>query len=301
MRKRSLDGLRAAVALTLALGGLILFTGCPSMPSSLQAPTSVVLPQRSIDDLKQEIRGNSAVFRTLRAECRVTLRTPLMAGQAGLEMSGPLVLEKSEGSRFARVHVKLGGPGKLYAELISDGERYSVNMPIFQDMSYGCGSDDALRPAEGRVHFMPADLAAALDPALLFVDRSLVLRAYPRSWDLEVGSIREPAIAPPVWEIACIGAASGVRPSVWVDGSILLNRNTEQIDRVDRFRRDGTLVARIWYLGWTVARDTEGRAARVPRDFILWYPPPLEGTTLHVTLSNVKINEPPPEGAFQVE
>ena len=285
-------------ALMLALGGLgvLMAAGCAPTLDVQEPPAAAQLQQRSLSELKAGLLTNDAAFRTLEADCRAVLVSPFIRRPSRLEMSGKLYLSKP-----GQVRLTLGGPGKTYVELVGDGQSYVVRMPALGDLAYGGRYGDPIEYAVNRIHFMPDDLADAFDFNSLLSGKSLVSRAYPPRWESVTTEAQEPPVSPAAWVIDAIVVDERQQPPVSVCSSVLIDRTTEQLRRLDKFHWDGSLRTRIWYKSFGVTRGPDGNPVRVPGELVIWYPPPLEGTIIGLALRNQKINVPIPEGTFNLE
>jgi hypothetical protein len=290
MRRRLLSLVATSLAVAAAVA---VATGC-KQGDVLPPPPTLGAQDKSLEALKQRIIMNSAGFLTFRADCEVALRSPLVKSVTQVNMNGKMFL-----SRPRKIYVDLWDAGALYMKLVGDGSAYKVQMPVFR-LEYAGRYDEAVQPTAGRVHFLPDDLADALDPAMLFNNRTQVLRAYPRRWDLLPGAGETPIIFPATWAIDSIAAPLGGGSAIVTLNSIELDRASEDIVRIDKFRPDGSLRTRIWILKRGLAYDEANRSVQVPTEMLIWYPWPLEGTIVRLRLTNMKINVPEPENLFKL-
>jgi len=280
------------------LAALVAFVGtwggCRGTMTVQQPPTMGAGQVRSLAELKAGLLANDAAFRSLSAEVDAVLRSPILKRPPQLEMHGKLYLEKPR-----KIYLRLGGPGKTYMTLVGDGEHYVVEMPIFGNVQYEGSYGEPIAHVPDRIHLMPDDLADALDLVSLVAGKALVLRAYPYRWEFVVAG-RQQDVMRPVWCIDAILADERREPKVAVLSSLLVDRSTEELVRLDKFHWDGTLRVRVWYQSRRVLRGADGNPVRVPSELILWYPPPLEGTIVRLRLRNIKINRPVPADAFRL-
>ncbi|MFP4176877.1 MAG: hypothetical protein ACLFT2_06580, partial [Candidatus Brocadiia bacterium] len=160
----------------------VLFTaGCGSSRQQRSdmgdAPTTTQGRERSLEQLTGRIKGNQENLTSFTADCDVLIRSPLLpSGMKELRLSGDIKLVKPQ-----KIRLVLRRPGKTAIALMGDGEKYRVKMPLF-DLSYGGEYGDDISGADDKLHFMPDDLADAIDIQALLSDRPKVLRAYPRRW-----------------------------------------------------------------------------------------------------------------------
>ena len=278
-------------ALCALLGG----AGCQDRPHVRRAPSTMDLPQRSLEDLKQSLLAEAASFQTLTADCRVALTSPRRIRRPEvLDASGRLALEKP-----GKIYLNASRVGETYIKLIGDGRRYEVRMPVLEGMRYGGAYGDALQSVPNRVHFMPDDLADALDLTRVMRGEFHTLRAYPPRGDLVSGDSLERAVFGSVYVIDSIVAAGGSATPSKVRNSLVIDRVTEQPLRLDKFRIDGSLRVRISYLDLMVV-EGGGRSARVPSELLIWYPSPLENTVIRLRLTKVKVNVPIQQNVFEL-
>ena len=289
--KGTLSGAVVTVGCLCAVLGA---TGCNGFPLGKPPPSSYDLPMSSLEELRDPILANAMGFRTLTADCRVMLRSREMQKPAMLAASGRLALDKP-----GRLYLKAEDGARTYIELISDGRQYLVRMPVLKGMEYGGGYGGTIRRVPNRIHFMPDDLAEAMDMVSVMGVRRQALTAYPRRWDIVGGTPERPALYRPTYSIDSLSIEGEPTGAAKVLTSLLIDRETEEILRLDTFRPDGSLKVRVWYQGWTLVKGG-GRSARVPTRLVLWYPPPLENTEITLALSKIKINVPIEDRVFEL-
>jgi hypothetical protein len=238
------------------------------------------------------IEDNQDSFRSLRARCEAVIRSPLLRRPQQLQMAGELKLLKPR-----KIHLVLRRAGQIAVRLVGDGKHYQVSMPIFRG-SYSGSYGDPIEGNTKRIHFMPDDLTDALDMRGLFWGKPQVLKAYPNCWDLNVGSLASPETYPPVWLIDSLDISTDPETQIRVDNSVLLDRQNEQIRRIDKFRRDGSLRVRMWHLNPGLIQDRKGQTVRLPGGLLLLYPAPLEGTVIRLRFTRRELNVPIPEETF---
>jgi len=274
-------------------GGVLLASGCKQAEIE-EAPATVGAREKSLDALKQTILANSKAFYSLKADCEVVIRTPALTRPPQIVMRGEIAMEKP-----GKVHLQLFDAGRLYMRLIGDGKDYKALMPVL-NTEYSGAYGETLRPVSNRVHFMPDDLADVLDVGVTFGGRSQVLRAYPYTLDLLPGHSPGRVLYPAVWAIDSIVAAEKPRPAVRVVSSVLIDRRTERIMRLDKFNPDASLRCRIWILRSGLAQGKEGKSATVPDEILIWYPYPLEDTMVRIRFSKQTINVDIPPDVFDL-
>ena len=287
------------LAFRLAISGLgVLFVvvGCRGGPAGWRMPPSGgELPEVSLDALQGKIISNASKFRSLVAECNVVMRSDLLPSEQQIVMSGSIQLVKPK-----KVHLLLKYEGRLAIELVGDGTNYNVRTPIFANsLPYGGKYGDPVRPLSNRIHFLPEDLADALDLNDLFVGKLQVLRGYPEGFDLlEGGFDSRPVAQPPVWHIDSVAGTDEPRPAVKVLNSVAIDRRTEQIIRLDKFRWNGSLRTRIWYSNARPVRTATGAIVEVPSELMIWYPRPLQHTMIRLRLERIRLDVSVPEERF---
>ena len=103
------------------------------------------------------------------------------------------------------------------------------------------------------------------------------------------------------WSVDSLKVEEQPEPRVWVHNSLMLSRRTEQVLRLDKFRPDGSLKVRVWYLRSQIVSTPDGATARVPSEMMFWYPHPLENSIIRLELQNMKVNVALGEGRFKME
>jgi hypothetical protein len=283
---------------------LLVATGCSLNEINVEQPPSPgISRQKTLDELKGRIISNSRSFATLTAKVDVALRSDFLLNPPQLNLSGKLALKRElgeDGVPRTKVYLYLERLGSKRIELIGDGRNYVVDMPVFGD-KYSGEYGEPLSRQRNRIHFMPDDLASAFVITDLFYQSSQVLKSYPTRWDMIAGNPRNPLVVPPVWIIDSIRVGGGVEPRAWVDSSLVLDGNTEEVLRLDRFRTDGSLRTSIWYLNPGVIRGPDDESVRVPGEVLLWYPPPLESTAIRIRLREQRVNVPVSDDTFRIE
>lgn len=278
----------ALLHLLCFVAGAACLTGCGSTERQEMGtpPTTADAKERTLEALMSRIEKNQDSYRSFRARCEAVVKSPLMHRPEKLQLTGELELLKPR-----KVRLVLRRAGHVAIRVVGDGKHYEVSMPIFHD-SYSGAYGDPLRESGSRIHLMPDDLADALDLRGLFWQKPQVLKAYPACWDLTAGSLSAPVIYPPVWSIDSLDIAGGRQTRLQAQNSVLVDRRTEQIRRIDKFRGDGSLRVRIWHLNPGLVQGKDGQTVRVPGGLMIWYPSPLEGTIIRIRFTRRQVNVP---------
>lgn len=283
---------------------LLVATGCSLNEINVERPPSTgISRQKTLDELKERIISNSRSFATLTAKVDVALRSEFLQSPPQLNLSGKLALKREigeDGVPQTKIYLYLERLGSKRLELVGDGRSYVVDMPIFDDR-YSGEYGEPISRRRNRIHFMPDDLASAFVITDLFSQSSQVLKGYPARWDLIAGNPQNPMVVPPIWVIDSIRVGGETEPRAWVDSSLVLDRDTEEILRLDRFRTDGSLRTSIWYLNPGVIRGPDDETVRVPGELLMWYPPPLESTVIRIRLKERRVNVPVSDDTFRIE
>lgn len=292
MMRRTKTALLHLVCIVGALG----LAGCGSAQRELMEtpPSPSDAQSRTLNGLMSRIENNQDSFRSFRTKCEAVIRSPLMHRPEQLDLTGELTLLKPQ-----RIHLVLRRAGRVVIRLVGNGKQYQVNMPVFRD-TYSGEYGDPIGEDEDRIHMMPDDLVDALDMRGLFWGRPQVLRAFPARWDLMAGSLSAPVVTPPVWSIDSLEITQDPETQVRVQNSVLIDRRTEQIRRIDKFRRDGSLRVRMWHLNPGLVQDQDGDAVRMPGGLMIWYPSPLEGTIIRLRFTRREVNVPIDQEMFRL-
>lgn len=279
------------IGVALCVVSLLAAGGCPSaskLPPQLPAAAGHVA-QKSLPEIRRRIQANSAAISSLRAEVDAWIYSPLMRPNR-VPISGRLAAGPN-----GEIYLELGRVEHTQVQVIGDGQHYRVEA---FGTDYGGTYGESLSPQSSRIHILPEDLACALQPQMLFEGRSQVLRSYPQRGDIIAGSWSEPVIYPPTWSIDSIQVEESP-PRAWVENSLMIDRRTERLLRLDRFGPDGTLTRRISYRGQNIVTGPGNAAVRLPSALLIWYPPPLEETVVYLQFSSWTLNVSLPKDLFQ--
>ena len=275
----------------LAVAALTIWTasGCKSAPAAPQLPFETgPLKETSLAALKQVIAGNAAMLNTMTAECDVAIQSDILRapGQTKIELTrGRLVIAKPK-----KVYLQFTKAGQVAMKLVGDQMNYQVEMPV-KGISYSGKYGEPVMPTPGRLHFLPEDLADAFDLNDVFAQKAQVLRGYPAGWDLFPGGLLDARVAPGLWHIDSLEVVEKPEPGLRIVNSILIDRATDRIVRLDKFRPDGTLRTRIWYVNHQMVPSGPGKTnIEVPSEILIWYPSPLERTVIHIRMDHMKVN-----------
>jgi hypothetical protein len=273
----------------------ILLTACGGGGRELNMPVRMSLgPHPDLEDIKQMVRSNSQPVVTLTATCNAVLANVDMRPTKQLKMDGNLFLAKP-----GRMRVDLRRAGKLAVRVVGDGQKYETRMPMLGGLHYSGRYGDPLEKKGGRIHFVADDVEDALDMTTLFDGTVQALRTYPPLLDVhfpDSPSARELHSAVYVDSLRVMSAPA---PPLQILSSLAIDRRTGRVLALDKFRADGSLRTRIWILNWRTVTGPDMRedapegmsvAVDVPSDFVIYYPPPLEGTSVLIHLSDIKLN-----------
>lgn len=287
---------KTALLHLVCIVGAACLAGCGAAQRELMEtpPSPSDAQSRTLKGLMSRIENNQDSFRSFRAKCEAVIRSPLMHRPEQLDLTGELTLLKPQ-----RIHLVLRRGGRVVIRLVGNGKHYQVNMPAFKD-TYGGEYGDPVEESDNRIHLMPDDVVDALDMRGLFWGRPQVLKAFPRRWDLVAGSLSAPVVAPPVWTIDSLEISQDPETQVRVQNSVLVDRRTEQIRRIDKFRPDGSLRVRMWHLNPGLVQDQDGETVRMPGGLMIWYPSPLEGTIIRLRFTRREVNVPIDQEMFQL-
>ncbi len=277
----------------LAAGGFAMcLLGCQARPAAdvRLGPERRAPERRDLDTVAEDLAANSLAIEDIKADIDVAIVSPFLQRPPQLELNGRLAIMKMEqdGVPVAAVRVDIRHQRESAIDLKGDGEHYEVDMPIM-NLHYTGRYGDVLSRVEDRIHFTPVEIANVFNVEGLLTDRIQTLRAYPAHWDFSAIGETDPVELPPRWAINSVERGDA-DTYPWVNNSLILDEQ-EQLSIIDNFRPDGTLKTRIWILDQRIVRTEQREATLVPAEFMIWYPPPLEGTVIRVRLSRVEINE----------
>ena len=263
--------LKIAFVAVLTMSAL-LAAGCsspPEIPESIpSSPPDRDLPDRSLEALRHRVLDNAQKFHTLAASVDVVIQSPLIQGnRKKVTMEGTLYMQKPK-----KVKLSLYGGGKLYVNLVGNGQAYRVNMPLFGNTQYSGEYGDTIRWRPDRMHFMPDDLADILDLNDLFTGKTQVLRTYKR---------------PPEWQIDSLLLKGEPSPSLVLAHSLRIERRTQHLIAFTKFADDSTVRMKSWFQNIQLI-EAGNQTVRVPGLIYMWYP--IDGTTIAIRLSDISLN-----------
>jgi len=305
----------------IVLIATVLFSGCGWMWGGRQefVPIPDLTPSDSsvqgvdLDILRQSMLQNSLPVLSLVADCQAVIDSKEMR-PSRIEASGQLMMAKP-----GKIYLELRRPGAVLARLVGDGLQYRTEMPMLR-LEYGGAYGQPLHPASKRISFVAEDVADALDMSTFFSGTRQLLRSYPQTWDAYQEDLRSPRASPKatyvdfILDVPATGLANASQgqpatvPKIMY--SLALESDRARIVALDKFRRDGSLRRRIWFLDWTYVSGpdlSQGAASegwvsvQVPSEFMIAYLPPLEGTIVRMRLTNIKINVPVDMNRFELE
>jgi len=276
---RTLLCVAALVALTGALWG------CADEPHIAQPPPRMPAPP-DLGAIIDRIGRNASRWRTMDAKCRVTVSSAYLRGQGGqiTRRGGRLRLQKP-----GKIMLRVPERGEVAFELVGDGERYEINMPVFGE-SYSARYGSPLPEGQLRIMFMPDDLVDALDYTNLI-----------RGW----GKDKAPVVRQ-LGRLCVVDSLVWVRepePAIYVGSSLTIEPRSNNVMLYRKYRPDGSLRTEIRYPRWDLFEAAEGEgdrqtAARLPVS--VWLAYPAGQTLIAVTLQDVTLNESLDPAQFQV-
>ncbi len=274
-------------------GILLLLSGCQATkPPEIQiGPARSAPAAKGVDKLVEDLIAGNEKFETLKADVQVAMVSPLLQQPPQLNLSGRLAVKKNEGGdRHASIRLRISPERRSEGiTMIGDGEYFDVDMPLL-NMSYSGHYDETHQEKEKTIHFTPLELANVFNLEHLLRGRVHTLRAYPAHWDHSALRGGEAVEFPPKWAIDSLQIEDRDHPYPWTHNSLVLDRRTETLLKIDSFRPDGSLMSRIWVLAGRIASGGERGSVRIPSELQIWYPPPLENTVIRVRLSNIVLN-----------
>jgi hypothetical protein len=310
-RPRQAARLAVAAALLIAV---LSAEGCGLFGSKREFQPDVAVMRRqslgATPDLRMvrnEIMANSSALVTLTADVDAVLSSPVMEPNK-LQCSGKLTLAKNIQTRETRVHLVLSRAGSTVVKLVGDGSSYETHMPMLNNLRYGGNYGKPLETNVRRVSFVAEDVADAIDMTLIFEGTSQILRSYPAIWDIYLGNPASPTVAHSAIFVDSVLPLDPKGEILKVVNTIALDRNSGSVIAFDKYTADGALSRRTWFMTWAPVTGPDMRSqdpaansvtVNVPSDFIILYPPPLEGTVIRMRLARLKLNVPVNEQLFQ--
>ncbi|MCK4374359.1 MAG: hypothetical protein KAX19_03485, partial [Candidatus Brocadiae bacterium] len=104
--------------------------GCTSEPEGIAPVVPVLVPARSLEYWVSLLKANARPWRSLQADCTVTIRNPRipLPGDQAVFPDGRLQLVKP-----AKLNLTAPASGRALIRLVSDGRSFRVEMPFFGD------------------------------------------------------------------------------------------------------------------------------------------------------------------------
>ncbi len=276
-KKGSCHSVCRVVLMGLIWGG-VFFAGCtrPELKPPVLTQYHEVLPS-SLSALTDAIMANAMAFSTLRADCEAIIANPRIRREGKFVhiADGRLLLVKPK-----KIKLVLKGGGETYIELVGDGERYKVRMPIFGSRPYGGAYGDPIGRDRDRLHFMPDDLADALDLHDIFDHKIQMLRNLRSHWLID--SIEVP---------------EDLADQLRVVNSVRLTKTTGAIDGLDKYT-EGILRVSVAFTNWRLVAGPGDDVATIPGEIVIMYP--VENTLITLRLSDIQIDVPIPEEEFSL-
>ncbi|MFO7958496.1 MAG: hypothetical protein R6X33_15515 [Candidatus Brocadiia bacterium] len=279
-----LADVRASFCVTALVVLAAALWGCSGEPELMDPPARTPGPP-DLEAVLDRIGTNASKWRTLDAECNVTISSAYLRGQGGqITRRGGRLRILKPGKIMLRVPEK----GELAIGMVGDGERYTLNMPVFGE-SYSARYGSPLPVDQLRITFMPDDLVDALDYTNLFGPRR------------KVPVIRQMG---GLYVIDCLRMVTEPKADLYVDSSLTFEPNSNNVMMYRKYQPDGSLRAEIRYPGWDLYQAAPGEddrqaAARLPGRLWLAYPP--SRTLIMITLEDVTLNEELDPAQFELE
>ena len=250
--------------------------GCKGQETILEARP---LPGQLMDlpTLKEFIKGNSRLWRTLSADCTVIIRSPQ------IDVEGGQVA-------FRRGHLQIQKPGKIRLtaqdgphriSLVGDGNFYRVDLAAFDD-AYQGAYGSPLPVTARRILLMPDDLVMAWDLTDVFADKAQVLKNLPGGSVID--SI-EPVFEP----------TKGLR----VKNSVAFDRRQRLVTSLEKFEDHGAVRAQIVLGVYDTLEGPDNKPVQIPRT--VWLSYPITMTSIAIELRNIEINTEIPESTFAMQ
>ncbi len=248
-----------AVSVLLGAGGC----GTPG-PAPSVAPVAVV-EKRGLGLLTGRIQQNGAGWATLDATCDVTIYNPAIftIGNQVVFKGGYLSFQKP-GKVNLTVPEAVGGGLKL----VGDGSAYRV---VIVGEGYRGAYGDSLSPAFRRIHFMPDDIADALDPSGLFRERAQLLTQGP--------------VRSQIYSVELVDA-----PDPWLrmTSTITIDRRREQNLIITKYDRDGSVRVVITYQAVRALTGDDGETVEIPTVIEMVYPE--DPTGIRIELRSIELH-----------
>jgi hypothetical protein len=266
---RHMPGLeRTAVLAALAAAVLLGMAGCRSTGQRIELASSFTAPKRDLDYTRGVLDSNARRWTNLAATCEIVITNPQIPGpehQVTIN-DGSLVFSKP-----GSIRITAPDSDQPSVKMVGDGKTYRVDMPVFSS-TYSGKYSDPVTPQQGRISFLPPEVATALEPTILLAERApmlIQLESHSGLYSLAFVTAPEPAVKP--------------------TGLIVLDRRRERPASVEEYKlEDGSLRARIVYLDFEMLPVAGGEAAVVPTLFRIVYPE--EQTAVQVLLHDVTLN-----------
>jgi outer membrane lipoprotein-sorting protein len=262
--------LAAVAAAALAAAGCAASAKVPLTP-----PLGAV--KRDLAYTKAMLYANHRPWQSLDAGCQVTIanpQIPLPDHQVTVG-NGRLRFEKPN-----MVRIVLPDTNDPQVRIVGDGKAYYAAMPLLTS-EYSGKYTDPVSPQPGRISFLPADVADALEPTNLFVGRGLTLT-------------QEEQIS----NLYSVEPLTGPEPGIRTTSLVFVDRREEKLRGIEKYNDDGSIRCRVQYLNIQSVLLKGGQSVQVPVVFDISYPE--EQTTIRIQLQGVALNVKMPEGAFDV-
>lgn len=257
----------AAVGAAMLLGTV----GCRGTSQKIELASSLVAPKLDLDHTRKILESNASRWTNLSATCDIGISNPQIPAEEHTVTvgDGSLVFSKP-----GSIRITVPDSEQAAVKMVGDGKTYRVDMPLFSSASssYSGNYSDPATSQQGRISFLPPEVATALEPTSLLPDYAAMLT------QLESYS--------GLYSLAFVTAPA---PAVKATSLIVIDRRTERPASVEKYNfQDGSLRARIIYLGFDTLPVAGADAVVVPTLFRIVYPE--EQTTVQILLRDVQLN-----------
>jgi len=261
-RMSACTALLAAVVAGMVPG----MAGCRHTNQKIELASAFTAPKRDLDYTKEILYANARRWTNLAAGCQIAISSPQIPGHRVIIPDGNLVFSKP-----GSIRIIAPDSDQPSLRIVGDGKTYRVDMPLFSS-TYSGKYSDAVTPQQGRINFLPAEMATALEPSSLLAERAPMLTQL--EWFSGLYSLV--FVATPV---------AAVKPI----GLIVVDRRSERPASVEEYNlEDSSLRARILYLRFETLPVPGEDAVFVPNELRIIYPE--EQTTIDILLHDITLN-----------
>lgn len=241
------------------------------------------LPLRDLGTLKKIVMRDARLMRTLTAECTAVIASPYIPFRIPtVQATGRLALRKPK-----HIYLHLDRKGKTVVKLVGDGKRYRVAMPLFDIPTSEGQYGDPIFPRRDELHFMPDDLADALDLDDVFAGKWQAMRTTAEF---------EPSLT--LWQIDSLRLRTD-RPEapLRLFNSLMIDRRQQRVRQLSKYDEDGNLRVRFTFVQTQIVPAGQDAQVAVPSFIRIWYP--VDNTLIDLRLSCIKVNVKVDERLFE--